>query len=95
MPEAYESLLRRADGIEVGRVVVLGTGDAYRLDMPGPARLVISPPTEDGVLIIAESGEVVWVELGDETAAGRVIASDLRQWLTTGLTARTKATNGF
>jgi hypothetical protein len=92
LPEAYESLLRRADGIEVGRVVVLGTGDAYRLDMPGPARLVIAPPNEDGALTIAESGEVVWVELGAETTAGKVIAPELRQWLTKRLSTRRKAT---
>jgi hypothetical protein len=74
LPEACESLIRRADGIEVGRLFVLGTRDAYRLDMPGPARLVIAPPTEDGALTIVESGEVVWVELGDETTDGRVVA---------------------
>jgi len=91
LPEAYESLVRRADGVEVGRSIVMGTRHAYRLDMPGPPRLVIAPPNEDGALTIAESGEVVWVELGDETTDGRVVASDLRQWLTTKLTRRTKA----
>lgn len=92
LPEAYESLVRRADGIEVGRLVVLGTRDAYRLDMPGPARLVISPPDEEGALTIAESGEVVWIELGEEVTDGKVMAPDLRHWLTRQLTRRSKAT---
>src|SRR5206468_2087386 len=42
-PEAYRSLVGVADGIEVGSTVVLGTSEAYRLDLPGPPRLVISP----------------------------------------------------
>jgi hypothetical protein len=92
LPEAYASLVRRADGIEVGRLLVLGTRDAYRLDMPGPPRLVIAPPNEDGALTIAESGEVVWVELGDETTDGKVVAPDLRQWLTKQLMRRSKPT---
>jgi hypothetical protein len=94
LPEAYESLVLRADGIEVGRVLMLGTRDAYRLDMPGPPRLVIAPPTEDGALTIAESGEVVWVELGDETTDGKVVAPDLRHWLMAQLRRKTKATTG-
>jgi len=92
LPEAYESLVRGADGIEVGRLLVLGTRDAYRLDMPGPARLVIAPPNEDGALTIAESGEVVWIDVGDETTDGRIVAPDLRRWLTTQLARRTKPT---
>jgi hypothetical protein len=92
LPEAYESLVRGADGIEVGRLLVLGTRDAYRLDLPGPARLVIAPPNEDGALTIAESGEVVWVDVGDESTEGRIVAPDLRRWLTTQLTRKTKAT---
>jgi hypothetical protein len=92
LPEAYESLVRRADGIEVGRMLVLGTRDAYRLDMPGPPRLVIAPPNEDGALTIAESGEVIWVELGDTTTDGRVVAPDLRDWLTKQLTRTRKGT---
>lgn len=92
LPEAYESLVRRADGIEVGRLLVLGTRDAYRLDMPGPARLVIAPPNEDGALTIAEAGEVVWVDLGDTTTDGRVVAPDLRDWLTKQLTRTRKGT---
>lgn len=91
LPEAYESMVRSADGIEVGRLLVLGTRDAYRLDMPGPARLVIAPPNEDGALTIAESGEVVWVDVGDETTDGRIVAPDLRGWLVTQLTPKTKA----
>lgn len=92
LPEAYESLIRLADGIEVGRLLVLGTRDAYRLDMPGPARLVIAPPSEDGVLTIAESGEVVWIELGDTTTDGRVVAPDLRLWLKKQLTQARQGT---
>jgi hypothetical protein len=91
LPEAYESLLRQVDGIEVGTFLVLGTRDAYRLDMPGPARLVIAPPNEDGALTIAESGEVVWVDLGDETTDGKVVATDLRRWLKRKLTRKPKA----
>lgn len=81
LPDAYRTLLTAVNGFEVGRLVVLGTGDAYRLDMPGPDRLVISPPNEDGALTLAVTGEVVWVAYGDETTDGRVRAADLRAWV--------------
>ena len=81
LPEAYIDLLRHADGIEVGKWIVLGTRDAYRLDMPGPSRLVIAPPDETGALTIAETGEVIHVDPGDGTSDGRVVALDLRRWL--------------
>jgi len=81
LPEAYRSLLEVADGIEIGRVVILGTEYAYRLDIPGPGRLVISPPDEDGALTLAESGEVVRVDPGDRTSEGLALAPDLRAWL--------------
>jgi cell wall assembly regulator SMI1 len=80
LPEAYRSLLERANGVEFGRHVVLGTQDAYRLDIPGPTRIVISPPDDAGAFALAESGEVVWVDIDDETSNGRVIADDLRAW---------------
>jgi hypothetical protein len=92
LPEAYESLVRAADGIEVGRLLVLGTRDAYRLDLPGPARLAIAPPDEDGVVTIAESGEVVWVDVDDETTEGKIVGADLRRWLAAQLTRKPKAT---
>ena len=81
LPGAYRSLLEAADGIEIGQLVILGTADAYRLDMVGPARLVIVPPDEDGVLTLAETGEVVRVAIDDPSSDGFVIAPDLRAWL--------------
>jgi hypothetical protein len=92
LPEAYASLVRVADGIEVGRLLVLGTRDAYRLDVPGPARLVIAPPDEDGVLTIAESGQVVWVDADDQATEGRIVGSDLRSWLVKQLTPKRNST---
>ena len=74
----YRSLLRRADGIEIGHVAVLGTEDAYLLDIPGPPRLVIVPPDEDGAFALAETGEMVQVGIDDATSNGRVVAPDLR-----------------
>ena len=91
LPEAYDSMLRRCDGIEVGPVVVMGTRDAYRLDMPGPTRLVIAPPNEDGAFTLSESGEVVWVEIDAMTTDGKVVAADLRQWVASRLTRNAKA----
>jgi hypothetical protein len=81
LPDAYRALLTRVNGFELGRLVILGTGDAYRLDIPGPDRLVISPPDEDGALTLAPSGEVVWVAYGDETGDGQLRATDLRSWV--------------
>jgi hypothetical protein len=80
-PEAYRSLVGVADGIEIGSIVVLGTSEAYRLDLPGPPRLVISPPTEDGALTLDEGGEVIWIDIDDRDAVGSVQAPDLRTWL--------------
>jgi hypothetical protein len=80
-PEAYRSLLRVADGIEIDTISILGTCDAYRLDLPGPPRLVISPPTEDGALVLDEDGEVIWMDIDDPDATGSVRAPDLRTWL--------------
>jgi hypothetical protein len=81
LPADYRSLLENVNGFELGRLVLLGTGDAYRLDMPGPDRLVISPPNEDGALTLAPTGEVVWVAYGDETTEGRIKAPDLLTWV--------------
>lgn len=86
LPDDYRALLRLANGLEIGRVVVLGTQDAYRLDKPGPDRLVIAPPDEDGALTLAASGEVVWVAYGDTTTDGRIEAPDLRTWVRQRLT---------
>ena len=86
VPEAYRRLLEAANGIEIGRLVVMGTEDAYRLDMPGPDRLVIAPPNEDGALTLALTGEVVWVAYGDQTTDGQVEAKDLRDWVRQRLT---------
>jgi hypothetical protein len=55
--------------------------------MPGPDRLVVAPPNEDGVLTLATTGEVVWVAYGDETTDGQIKAPDLRAWVRQRLTA--------
>jgi hypothetical protein len=81
VPEAYRTLLEAANGIEIGGLVVMGAEGAYRLDLPGPDRLVIAPPNEDGALTLAPTGEVVWVAYGDETTDGQIEASDLRTWV--------------
>jgi len=81
LPEAYRELLLVANGFEVGNATVLGTEDAYRLDIPGPDRLVIAPPDEEGALVLAPTGEVRFVEPGDATGVGRVRAPDLRTWV--------------
>ena len=81
LPAAYRALLELADGIEVGRHLVFGTKDAYRLDMPGADRLVITPPDETGAIVLAPSGELLWIDIDDRTTDGRVLALDLRQWL--------------
>jgi len=81
LPAAYRDLLLAANGIEIGAVVVLGVDDAYRLDLPGPDRLVIGPPDEDGALVLAPTGDVRWVALGDPDGQGRLLAPDLRAWV--------------
>lgn len=81
LPAAYRDLVLVADGIEVGSFVLLGTNDAYRLDIAGSDRLVITPPNEDGAFVLALNGEVRFVELEDATSDGRLRASDLREWV--------------
>jgi hypothetical protein len=81
LPDAYRDLLRVADGMGIGSLDILGTHDAYRLDVAGPPRLVISPPDEDGALVLTESGVVEWIGIDDVTATGTVRAPDLRTWV--------------
>ena len=81
LPPAYAELLRRANGVEIPMRVVLGTRDAYRLDLPGPKRLVISPPDEDGAVVLLESGAVEFVTIDSPDGAGRPVAGDFRSWL--------------
>jgi hypothetical protein len=85
LPDAYRDLLRVADGIQIGAIEILGTHDAYRLDIPGPTRLVIAPPNEDGTLVLTESGVVEWIDIDDPKASGAVPAPDLRSWVATRL----------
>jgi hypothetical protein len=81
LPPAYRDLVLVADGIKVGSYVLLGTNDAYRLDIPGPDRLGITPPNEDGAFVLAPNGQVRFVQLEDETSHGRLRAADLREWV--------------
>jgi hypothetical protein len=90
LPAAYRDLVLVADGIEVGSLVLLGTHDAYRLDIPGPDRLVITPPNENGAFVLAPNGEVRFVELEDETSEGRLRAPDLREWVRKRVRPRTR-----
>jgi hypothetical protein len=85
-PAAYRALLRVANGIDLGRITVLGTGGAYRLDMPGPSRLVISPPDGGGAVVLRESGAVEWIDLDDPAGVGQTLAVDLRTWVVDRLT---------
>jgi hypothetical protein len=70
-----------ANGIGIGSLDILGTNDAYRLDIAGPARLVIAPPNEDGTLVLTESGAVEWIDIDDVAATGTVQAPNLRTWV--------------
>ena len=81
LPEAYEALLRSADGVDIGDLSVLGTADAYRLDVQGAARLVICPPDEDGAVVLELDGQVVQVDIDDPGGAGMVLAEDLRAYV--------------
>jgi hypothetical protein len=82
IPDAYRDLLRVANGIGIGSLDILGTTDAYRLDIPGPPRLVIAPPSEDGAIVLDESGAVLWIDIDDAAPTGIVRARDLRTWVT-------------
>jgi hypothetical protein len=88
LPDAYADLLRRADGVDVGPLSILGTADAYRLDMPGPPRLVISPPDESGAVVLDGDGRVRHVDATQRTSEGRVVGPDLRSWVHRRLTRR-------
>lgn len=81
LPDAYRDLLLVANGIGIGSLDILGTNDAYRLDIQGPPRLVIAPPDEDGALVLNESGAVEWIDIDDVAATGTVRAPDLRTWV--------------
>jgi hypothetical protein len=85
LPADYIELLQRADGIEIGDLRILGTADAYRFDVPGPPRLVIAPPDEDGAMILAEDGTVTWIDIEDPSGPGRELGPTLRAWLHTRL----------
>jgi hypothetical protein len=81
LPRDYRELLRLANGFELGALVVLGTDDAYRLDMDGPDRLVICPPDEEGAVVLSPEGSVLFVSIVDELSTGRPEAPDLRTWV--------------
>ena len=81
LPDAYRDLLHVANGIGIGSLDILGTNDAYRLDIPGPSRLVIAPPDEDGAYVLNASGAVEWIDIDDVGDTGVVRAPDLRTWL--------------
>jgi len=81
LPDAYRDLLQVANGIGIGSLDILGTNDAYRLDMPRPARLVITPPNEDGAHVLTEAGAVEWIDIDDVAATGTVRAPDLGTWV--------------
>lgn len=81
LPDDYRDLLQVANGIRIGSLDVLGTNDAYRLDVPGPMRLVIAPPDEDGAFVLNEFGAVEWIDIGDVAATGTDRAPDLRTWV--------------
>jgi hypothetical protein len=81
LPRDYVELIAVADGLEVGTLAILGTADAYRLDIPGPPRLVICPPDENGAMALDEGGQVVAIDIDDPSARGRVVATDLRAWV--------------
>lgn len=81
LPDAYRDLLHVANGIGIGSLDILGTNDAYRLDIPGPSRLIIAPPDEDGALVLNEGGGVEWIDIDDVTAEGTIRAPDLRTWV--------------
>ena len=81
LPAAYRDLVLVANGFEIGDLVVLGTDDAYRLDIEGPARLVIAPPDETGALVLDEYGGIGLIDLEDATGHGSQLAPDLRAWL--------------
>jgi hypothetical protein len=85
-PTAYRALLRVANGVDLGHITVLGTSDVYRLDMPGPSRLVISPPDGRGTVVLRESGAVEWIDLDDPAGIGQILAVDLRTWVVDRLT---------
>ena len=81
LPEAYATLLRSTDGVDIDGLSVLGTADAYRLDIPGAPRLVICPPDEDGALVLDLDGRVVHVDIDDPAGIGRALAEDLRSFV--------------
>lgn len=81
LPEAYAALLRSTDGVDIDGLSVLGTADAYRLDIPGAPRLVICPPDEDGALVLDLDGRVVHVDIDDPVGIGRTLAEDLRSFV--------------
>jgi hypothetical protein len=81
LPDAYRDLLHVANGIGIGSLEILGTNDAYRLDIAGPPRLVITPPDEDGAFVLDVSGAVEWIDIDDVAATGTIRAPDLRTWV--------------
>jgi hypothetical protein len=81
LPQTYRDLLQLANGIGIGSLDILGTNDAYRLDIPGPPRLVIAPPDEDGALVLDESGAIEWIDIDDVAAIGAVQGPDLQTWV--------------
>jgi hypothetical protein len=88
LPAAYVHLLRGSNGIAVFGVAILGTLDAYPFDGPGPARLVISPPDENGAFVLDATGAVEWIPVERPSSPGIRVAADLRLWFATRLGER-------
>jgi hypothetical protein len=81
LPEAYAALLRSTDGVDIDDLSLLGTADAYRLDIPGAPRLVICPPDEDGAVVLGLDGRIVHIDIDDPGGTGRLLAEDLRSFV--------------
>ena len=87
LPEAFRDFLAVSDGIDVGPIHVLGTGDAYALDMPGRDGLVIAwepDALDDKVMVVRRTeGDATVYSIAVHDTAARLMprAPDMRAFV--------------
>lgn len=88
VPPEYKKFVSITNGMDVGKTQILGTKDAYRLDVPGYGpSLVVASLGEDGVIAVPSGesnlNEVLLCTPGDKTEKMKVslLASTLRKFI--------------
>lgn len=91
LPHSYRELLLRSNGVALGELEILGTGGAYRLDIPAHEHIVIAwvrGEVDDGVLLVDAAGDsdvVTLMAVHDREARGWDVAESVNGLMTRAL----------